>query len=413
MNIIIFDNDKSTIFGKITHMINMGESIVPEAVRQYLLQVGEDITGIKTMQYFGECNLDEPGRLIVVGHFGRQYETSFMKNSNVTPLFISFGWKDYYLTEEEVSYFKTNEPILCRDEFTRNVMRQYGIEAYLFGCITLSLPGRLKKMHGNKYYFVDVAERFLKLVPDKILKDSVITSQNIMVDDMSDSVMYDSKKIALNRLKEYQEQAKMVITSKLHCMTPCVAMGIPTIAVGDNFSYRYSYIDKFVESYSLEEFKNYNWKYISEYDELDKVKQLQIEIGRYIFQGEYNLDLINELDSLLMKRNRWNYLQKMHKDIECIVENTPSKKVIIWGASSGGYTVSNCIKKDFPELNIVEIVDTYAEGIFAGKIIIRPEEAIRKHSDVPVIICTLSGMESAKKYLEENNRCYYIVHENM
>lgn len=413
MKIAIFDNDKATKFGKITHMVNLGESIVPEAVRQYLIQIGEDISDISTTQYFGNCHFDEPHRLLVTGHFGRQFEVAFMKNRNVMPIFISFAWKDFFLTREELSYFKSHEPILCRDEFTRNIMRRYGIEAYLFGCITLSIPTKKREQQGDKYYFVDVAERYLQIVPTSILRESVITSQNIKTENINNDVMCDLKKLAIDRLTEYKNNAKLIITPKLHCMTPCIAMGIPTIAIGDNFSYRYSYIDKFIKAYSYEEFKHYNWAGRYNKPDLQEVKQLQLDIGKDILRGEKNVELMQRLDSVFMKRNRWNYLKKMHEDIKQIEERTSSKEIIIWGASSGGYTVASCIKRDFPELNIAGIVDMYAKGMFAGKVIMQPEEALQKNPNASVIISTLSGMQYAKNYLDKMNRRYFVVHENM
>ena len=99
MKTVIFDNNKSTEYSNITHLINMGESIIPEDVRIYLAQIGENTENIETTPYFGSFNYKESVQLMVVGHFGRQYDFNFIDNSSVYPLFISFGWKDYFLID--------------------------------------------------------------------------------------------------------------------------------------------------------------------------------------------------------------------------------------------------------------------------------------------------------------------------
>lgn len=412
MKTVIFDNNKSTEYSNITHLINMGESIVPEAVKIYLAQIGEKSENIETTPYFGSFNYKESVQLMVVGHFGRQYDFNFIDNSAVHPLFISFGWKDYFLMQREVDYFKKNEPILCRDEFTRNVMRRYGIEAYLFGCITLSLPYSQEQKGQNIIYFVDVPKQFLDTVPSDIIKNAIITSQNIRVQDMSDNIVCQINQAAKDRLSEYRTKAKMVVTTKLHCMTPCVAMGIPTIAVGDNFSYRYSYIDKFVTSYSLEEFANFNWNNVVKPKNVEVVKNLQIEIGRQLFDGTKDIEKMKKLDTILMNRKKWDYLKRMRRDIFEIADGERERQIILWGASSGGYAVSWCLKFYFPELEVVSVVDMYAKGCFAGKEVCKPEQALKQYPEAIVFISTLSGMQYAKQFCERMGRKYYVVHEN-
>ncbi len=41
------------------------------------------------------------------------------------------------------------------------------------------------------------------------------------------------RRLALDVLNEYRTHARLVVTTRLHCALPCVAMGIPVVFVGD------------------------------------------------------------------------------------------------------------------------------------------------------------------------------------
>jgi len=53
--------------------------------------------------------------------------------------------------------------------------------------------------------------------------------------------------LAQNALDEYREHASLVITTRLHCALPCVAMGIPVVFVGDPDDKRLSPIRELAE----------------------------------------------------------------------------------------------------------------------------------------------------------------------
>lgn len=417
MKIVIFDNYKSTGYGLITKRINMGETIIPLAVKSFLSSFEIDEDELDTIQYFGDCSLPEKEKLLVVGHFGRQYEVAFMRDRNVVPVFISFAWKDYFLTDDEIKYFKQYEPILCRDEFTRETFRGHGIKAYLFGCITMGFPVRTNAPQNGKYYFVDVKEEYLKRVPKRILDSAMIMSQNIDVDQMNDGAMQDARELTKLRLNEYAQNAKVVFTSKLHCMTPCVAMGIPTVALGENFSYRYSFIDRYVENYSLEEFEKYDWTTVPKHSDMEEVKELQLQIGKeLILRNSMDYEAIEKLDKILMQKPGWEYMSGIKKMIGDFA-NICKGKYIIWGASSGGYALNSLIHKEFPECELVSVVDSYAEGVFGGKTIEKPEVLRDKYQDVFVVISTISGEKETKEFLKKiskvEGRDFIYLHENM
>lgn len=413
-----FVNTKLVDYNVLTEMINMGDSIQSFAIDNLFAYAGVDKKDVVGVPFYGDAVVHEPSHLIVQGHFGRQYDMDFMNNPDIYPIFIGFGLKDSFLLPSEVKYFKKYQPILCRDEFTKNVLRHYDIEAYISGCLTETFAKRKADDNAprDKYYFVDIKEPFLKLIPEEIRKDAVFTSQNLYFDEITNSVAEWAEQKTKERMEEYKTHAKMVITSKLHCMTPCMAMGIPTIAVGNNFSYRYSFIDTFLDSYDERQFKDYDWRIPQSKVDIEVVKKLLLDVGKSMIEQKPDMDKILQLDSLYSKRNKWNYLQGIKKRLREIFKAADVPTFILWGASSGGYAVCEAINELWPDNRMIQIVDSFSTGFFEGKEVQRPD-IIKSHPDIPVIISTLSGRESAEEFLQKmdkkKDQDYFIIHESL
>lgn len=411
-------NTTTVAYNSVTGMINMGDSIQTFAVNNLFRYAKIKPDNIIDIPLYGKATTNEPCYLVVQGHFGRQYDLDFMDNPNIHPIFIGFAFKDSFLLDDEIKYFKKYEPILCRDEFTKNVLKRYDVDAYISGCLTETFEKREENNTDprNKYYFIDVPPKFIEMIPMHIKKNAIFTSQNIPIDTISDSIMENGAIKASERMNEYKKNAKMVITSKLHCMVPCVAMGIPTIAVGNNLSYRYSFADTFIDLYNEKQFKEYDWKIPKEKKDIETVKKLLLDVGKTMLEQCPDINKIKKLDNLYTNRCRWEYCHGIKNQLKKIFK-TNNPKYILWGASSGGYAVNECIKELWPDSELVGIVDSFSSGIFSGKEIQKPQDVILNHPETVVIISTLSGCKSAELYLNEigkiKNNNYFIVHENL
>lgn len=413
-----FTNTETVNYNAVTKIINMGDSIQSFAVENLFNYAGIEQNNIIELPLYSKPATHEPCYLVIQGHFGRQYEMAFMDNPNIHPIFIGFGFKDSFLLPEEVEYFKKYEPILCRDEFTKKVLRKYGIEAYISGCLTETFPKRYSENNHkrNKYYFVDVKESFIKLIPEEIKKEAVFTSQNVHIDRITEPDMKWGETKVRERIEEYKENAKMIITPKLHCMTPCMAMGIPTIAVGNNFSYRYTFVDTFIEAYDEERFEKYDWRIPEEKVNIENVKKILLDVGKSLLEQNPDIDKIKQLDAIYTGRNKWNYCQGIKAQLKKIFKDTEKPEYILWGASTGGYTVHEAINELWPDNKLLEVVDSSAKGIFAGKEVQKPKETICKYPKAVVIVSTISGRGSAENILQEmgkeNGKNYFFLHES-
>lgn len=410
-------NKGKNSFTEIRGRINIGDNIQSMAIDRLFRYAGIPQDDILECSYFDSENISEPCCLIVQGHFSRHYNMGFMKNPNICPIFIGFALMDSYLLGEEADYIRKYEPILCRDEFTKNVLKKYGIKAYISGCLSLTFEKRKNvSLTEGKYYFVDIKEKFLKNLPEKVRDNSIFTSQNIAVNYVNEKVMEEGELLAKKQLAEYYQNAKMIITSKLHCMCPSIGMGIPTIAVNDNFSYRYTFVDAFITGYDERTFEWYNWDK-KEVVDIEDIKYLLLDVGKSMLYNNPDMEKIQRLDAFYSKRKKWNYCSKIKTKLREIFDGIDRPKFILWGAAAGGGTVYSCIKELYPQAELLEIIDSYTEGIWENRLIKKPEEVIKEKLTVKVIVSTLSGKESAISLLEskgfQRNVDYYIIHESL
>jgi hypothetical protein len=244
---------------------NVGDNIQSLAAKQFLPQVDTFINREKLGAYNGE-----PMQLIMNGWFTHNAQ-NWVPSDNINPLFVSFHMNNTaapaMLSEIGIAYLKKHQPIGCRDQFTADTLNAKGVEAYFTGCLTLTLDSYkvADSERGDKIYIVDPLygyttykkvtydyKRFLRSIQngsifnigkrkkhlDRFI-DKELQKTAIYINQEPEAGKYtDSEKFAMaeDLLNKYA-RAKLVITSRIHCALPCLAMGTPVIFVNgfDNF----------------------------------------------------------------------------------------------------------------------------------------------------------------------------------
>ena len=124
------------------------------------------------------------------------------------------------------------------------------VEAFYSKCLTITFDRRLKSPESGKVFLVDVDRRIP--LPTPIRSGAISVSHNI-----PPYVSTETKfRLARELLDIYRDQARLVITTKLHCALPCIAMGIPVIFFGDRTNYRVSILEDLgvgIHRYALQE----------------------------------------------------------------------------------------------------------------------------------------------------------------
>lgn len=183
----------------------------------------------------------ENAHLTVMNGWFTHEPQNFPPSAAIHPLFWGFhvteyhnAW-DYFLKEEVISYLRAHEPIGCRDRYTADNLAKAGLETFYSKCLTLTLEKREKAPEHGWNIIVDVPT----LLPRHIEENAIQVSHFVASDVPEPEKMLRARKL----LNLYRDQAKTIITGRLHCALPAVAMGIPVVYLGDPDEYRTAIIE--------------------------------------------------------------------------------------------------------------------------------------------------------------------------
>ena len=236
---------------------NIGDYVQSLSAKQFLPQVDSYVNRECLGKYTGE-----PSKIILNGWFTHHPET-WVPSDNLIPLFVSFhinsSVASRMLSDEGIAYLKKHEPIGCRDHFTVRLLEGKGIKTYFSGCLTLTLDSYANREPENdgKIYIVDPlygfpnkdriftnakslikgiikgdifktnsANEFMKKIFSKSLLDQ---AEYIKQELPKDTYTEDEKFLLAEELLRKYSTAKLVITSRIHCALPCLALGTPVI----------------------------------------------------------------------------------------------------------------------------------------------------------------------------------------
>ena len=196
------------------------------------------------------------------GWFALTYD--FLPPANVLPVFVgthltaaSQSFLKHFIARFP-NYFKDKE-IGCRDKFTLEFCQKLGVKSYFSRCLTLTLPKREIKESQNKIFLVNLNNEIKTLLP-QALKDNVIeiNQRSVKLNNFETFSQEFFLKHTEELLNRYKNEAKLIITTALHCAAPCTAMGIPVVLIMDDYEEqktRFGALEGILPFYTLEDLK--------------------------------------------------------------------------------------------------------------------------------------------------------------
>ncbi|MEQ1161670.1 polysaccharide pyruvyl transferase family protein [Acinetobacter calcoaceticus] len=244
--------------------------------------VGDYVQSLAAQGFFGKADVfinrersaeykGEPVKMIMNGWYTHTRTDGWIPSEKINPLFVSFhlnnAAKESMLNDKGIKFLKKHAPIGCRDQNTVKELKAVGVDAYFTGCLTLTLD-RYKKenVEREKIYIVDPLYNYpqkdyimshYKPLLKAVLNGNIFkfnkTNQhltNIFTKELLEKaeyikqhlpgkgVSYEQRFKLADELLEKYSKAKLVITSRIHCALPCLAMGTPVIYVNgfDDFA---------------------------------------------------------------------------------------------------------------------------------------------------------------------------------
>lgn len=347
--------------------------------------------------------------------FGQQRHNNALPVSDkIIPVFVSFHLHTRKLDPALVQQLRSYEPIGCRDEETLRVIRSYNIRAYLSGCVTATLPRRKTTPKNGKVYFVDCPESLMEYVPKRLLDNAEFVTHMPYIPRTSDELYLTDEEtrnyyeIGVNQLKEYEENATLVVTSRLHAAAPCMALGIPVILVSENFDGRFSWIDKYLPLYTPSEFDKIDWAPAPvEYEEEKELikKQFMHRIRKTFEENQPLYDC----SSLYENRERERYNKHMLESLHQVAGKTEPLKYALWGLRGETMNMHHIIEDHFPGWTLQAVIDEYSTGEYEGFSIQTSKDVPQLDKDTVCFVGPEAAHEFASKVLKENKlRCILV-----
>lgn len=139
-------------------------------------------------------------------------------------------------------WFDAYGPCGARDEYTLNFLKEAGIDSYLSGCVTLTLPKQKETPEKGTYVVLNDLDSEQEAQARKWLSGSgfEIKTTCHTVKHNKAKQSYDERMKTVEDMLTLYQNAAFVVTTRLHCTLPCLAMEVPVIAVTDMSQYRIS-----------------------------------------------------------------------------------------------------------------------------------------------------------------------------
>ena len=266
--------------------INIGDYIQAVAASQFL----PSIDGFVQREHLDEY--DEEEAKVIMNGFFMHYPDHWPPSNKIHPLYVSFhinsATKETMVKEDGINHFKKYAPIGCRDLLTKQLLNSKGIDAYFSGCLTLTLGEKYKSSNKKDVcYFVDpyfkgnwshiglinnlayylIHKKFVDLISNSIslpypfqkiekglrkklrvvdfcreyskffTKETLIKAVYITHESKKYKTIFKTDKERLHeaeRLIKLYAEAKLVVTSRIHCALPCLGLGTSVIYVENN-----------------------------------------------------------------------------------------------------------------------------------------------------------------------------------
>lgn len=379
--------------------INIGEYIQFYAVYNILNWMGVDDSNIIKLSEKELEIYDGEEAIFICTNYSNLYKLS-PKLHVVCIGYNNFGYE--IQSEYEVEKLKSLEDVGCRDENQFLMLKKMGINAFINGCVTITLPTKKEKL-GQNVYFVDVPVEVMRSVPDELVSKAIIkTHEYYFIDEFPSEDQINE--LVKGQYKEYYDNAKLIVTSRLHLAAPCIAWGIPVVLVRKTPFITFSWIDKFIPIYTPERYSEINWNpQPIDIEQTKKIilRDISFRIMRKYYQFSDDFET-HEIYNVRKYRPQNGYylhvVDGVINEIKCKWNKEEEINYILWGITQNAEIVWNYITGNYPNAKCTYAIDTYKRMEFHGLETVLPDTV--DFTDAYVIVIPTGAVQAAREILK-------------
>lgn len=269
---------------------NIGDDIQSYAAKCFLPSVDYviDREGLDTFQ----SEQSETVKAIMNGWY-MYSKFNWPPVSCIDPLWVAmhiskndyFGIGDRFLDEIGGAYLRHYGPIGARDETTMQMLESKNIPCYQSGCLTLTLPqiGEIKKT--EEVLLVDVDPQNEKIIKTQYPNETFVSITHNVDMESYHALSINQRFSRVEMLLQRYQNAKCVITSRLHCALPCLALKTPVFLI-----YKQEYASRIQSFLPLLHYCNF--------ENVNKYIQSDFDLGNPPDNNNKYLEIRKKLSSL-------------------------------------------------------------------------------------------------------------------
>lgn len=176
--------------------------------------------------------------------------TSFHITKEIVPAFNRTGMSatDAILGPVGLDYLRQHQPIGARDLHTLSLLQNAGVEAYFSGCLTLTLDMNDAGPRDDAVIAVDVSDDVFSFLSRRC--DGPVFRIEHDDTETAGPARFEKARALLRRYAT----ARLVVTTRLHCALPCLALGTPVLHIEEAADhYRFDGLRDFLHQTSEDE----------------------------------------------------------------------------------------------------------------------------------------------------------------
>lgn len=216
---------------------NLGDDIQALAARRFLPRVDLHLPREALDRDPGGA---EPVALILNGWFMHAPE-HWPPHPRLAPLITSFHLSDrrprrwqlwrptparVLLSGAGLDWLRAHGPVGARDRATLDLLQRHDVESHYSGCLTLTLAPPPGAVRGGEIVACDLAPPLLAEIAARTGWPAVAVSHYC-----TRGLSLAARQAAAEMLLALYARARAVVTSRLHCVLPCLALGTPVLFI--------------------------------------------------------------------------------------------------------------------------------------------------------------------------------------
>ncbi len=335
-------------------------------------------------------------------------------SKDIQPVFLGMTIcsreEERFFNKENIAYLNANGPVGCRDAYTYQKLSQYGINAYLNGCVTITLPKRKKP--GKKLFLADAPIELKSAVEEHLGTEYECISQQVYLELEGDCTK--PGEIAARHYRYILENAAAVVTSRLHIASPCAALGIPVLFARKKLDIRFGWIDRLIKLYAENEFSGIDWNLKAA--SFEEAKQMILENDIRRIDGGNDAGENEKISRFFSERMRREYdsfansladIDKLKEYIHREWDKKSRIRYVLWGLNGTAEKIYHYIAEEFPLAEIAGVIDDYKEEEFYGVRCVAHRKA-ELDDACYVLVTAVAASNAAYGFFGERERMFLL-----